>query len=127
MNTHWRLLAFRARRFRRPALILLVVLLLALGSASLWFQLTRQEFQLTIRFTDAEFVSAVAVQASCCRLAAAINLASPAATFVLKRGDYTITATPSSAGYQQHWYFVPSTVHLGGDRAIDMHGTYGRD
>jgi len=105
--------------------VLLVVLLLALSGAGAWFRLTRQEFQLTIRFTDAEFVSAVAVQSSCCRLAAAINLASPAATFFLKRGDYTITATPSSAGYQQHWYYVPSTVHLSGNRSVETHGTYG--
>jgi hypothetical protein len=123
--THWRLIVFRVRRWRRSALVALVVLLLALASAGVWFRVTLQQVRLTIRFTDAEFVSAVAVQSPCCRLAAAINLASPTATFLLSRGDYTISATPSSAGYQQHWYYVPSSVHLAGDRAIDIHGTYG--
>lgn len=125
VSTNWRLLMFRLRRLRRLALVALVVLLVVLGSAGVWFRLTRQQFRLTIRFTDAEFVSAVAVQSSCCRLAATINLASPAATFLLPRGDYTISATPSSAGYQQHWYYAPGTVHLAGDRAIDVHGAYG--
>jgi hypothetical protein len=123
---HWRLFVFRLRRFRRSALALLLVLLLVAGGLLTWGHLTRQEFRLTIRVTDAEFVSALAVHSACCRLAnATINLASPSATFVLKRGDYTISATPSSEGYQQHWYLVPALVHLDGDRTINIHGTYG--
>ena len=125
MSTSWRLLAFRSRRLRRPALVVLIALLLALGSAGIWVRLSRQEFRLAIRFTDAEFVSAVEVDSACCRQAATISLASPTATFILPRGDYTISATPSSAGYQQHWSFAPRAVHLAGDRDIEVHGTYG--
>ena len=124
---YWRLVVFRLRRIRRSALVLLLVLILATGATLAWVHLTRQEFRLTVVITDAAFVSAVEIQSACCPLAnATINLASPSATFVLQRGDYTISATPSSEGYQQHWYLVPALVHLDGDRTIDIHGTYGR-
>jgi len=124
---YWRLFVFRLRRFRRSALVLLLVLFLVAGTTLAWVRLTRQEFRLTVLVTDSAFVSAVEIHSACCRLTnATINLASPSATFVLQRGDYTISATPSSEGYQQHWYLVPALVHLDGDRTIDIHGTYGR-
>ncbi len=121
----WRLLLFRARRLRRPALLLAVVLLLTLATAAGWRHVTRQEFRLTILVTDAEFVSAIEVHAPGQRWAAPINLLTPSATFMLKRGDYTITAGASNIGYQQHWAYVPTTIHVDGDQSIRIHGTYG--
>lgn len=121
----WRLLLFRARRLRRWAPVFLAVLVLALVVATGWRQLLQREFRLTIQMTDAEFVSAVEVHAPGQRWAAAVNLATPSATFVLKRGDYTITAGPSSIGYQQHWAYVPTSIHVDGDQTIRIHGTYG--
>jgi hypothetical protein len=121
----WRLLLFRARRLRRGISVALAVLAVTMVAATGWQHRLQQEFQLTIQVTDAEFVSAVEVHAPGQRWAAAVSLASPSATFVLERGDYTITAGPSSIGYQQHWAYVPTTIHVDGDQTIRIHGTYG--
>lgn len=123
----WRLAIFRTRRLRRPALIVLAALLLTLAGAVGWRRLTQQDVRLTISVTDAAFVSTVAVQPACCQpLVATISLAAPTATFVVPRGEYTITAAPSSAGYFQHWYFIPTTIHLDADRTVTIRGAYGQ-
>ena len=121
----WRLHLFRARRLRRWAPVGPAALVVALVAAMGWRHLRQREFRFTIQVSDAEFVSAVEVHTPGRRWAAAVNLASPSATFVLKRGDYTITAGPSSIGYQQHWAGVPTTIYVDGDQTIRIHGTYG--
>ncbi len=123
----WRLRLFRLRRYRRPALVLVTALLLAFAIGATLYRLTHQEYRLTIQVTDPEFVSAVEVRSPCCRpVGAAVGVTAPSATFVLQRGDYIIVATPSSMGYNQHWYFVPTPVHLDGDRTVSVQGSYGQ-
>lgn len=124
---HWRLWLFSTRRYRRPALVVVAALLVVLAIGGTWYRVTRQEYRLTIEVTDPEFVSAVEVRSTCCRpVGAAIGVTAPSATFVLQRGDYIVVATPSSAGYNQHWYFVPTAVHLDGDRTVNIQGSYGQ-
>ncbi|MCL4508236.1 MAG: hypothetical protein M1296_01785 [Chloroflexi bacterium] len=122
----WRLLLFTAQRrgvWQRAAVLCLFVSLVIITHA---LRPIFQPAELTLTFPNAQFVSAVGVYAPSGLVAAAsVTTGTHSVQFHLSPGDYVIRATPSSLGYQQHWYLPPLSVRVPDSKTVRIAGTYG--